>query len=218
MLELFQRSLQLVDVVVPQDQAPYDPVVGVVRVRFNCLLDFRDRLGVLVPLEEGEGPVAVAAMVAGAALRLVKGAVDVLLSPVHIVPHLLGHGDLREVDLGLLADRQSHLVLLMHVEDEGEIVVGKFVSLFQDYALLEVLDGNFVIRQLEVGQAEIVAQLCIVCLGSVVVLSLQLAAPLKHLQSLVEFLLLVEGDAKVEEPLGAGTLLRRFQPLHGHGL
>ena len=51
------------DIVVAQDQPPDDPVVCVLRIQCDGLLDLRDGLGVLVPLEEGEGPVPMAAMV-----------------------------------------------------------------------------------------------------------------------------------------------------------
>ena len=63
MLKLVQGSAQLMDIVVAQDQPPDDPVVCVLRIQCDGLLDLRDGLGVLVPLEEGESPVPVAAMV-----------------------------------------------------------------------------------------------------------------------------------------------------------
>ena len=103
MLELFQRRLQLMDLVVPQNQAPDDPVVSVFSVDQYRLLDLRDCLGMLVPLEESERPVPVAAMITQPT-RLLKILLNVFLALMWIVLNVVRNLDFGEVGLGLLTN------------------------------------------------------------------------------------------------------------------
>lgn len=118
MLELVQGAAQLMDVVVPQDEAPDDPVVGIIRVQSDGLLDLRNGLRVLIPLEQGERPVPVAAMV-GQTATLLERVVDKCLLLLLLLTQFLRHLDASEVDLRFFADGQRHLIPLVHVEDES---------------------------------------------------------------------------------------------------
>ena len=67
LLELLQGAFILTHLVVPQNQAPYNPAVGILRLERNGLLNFSDSLGMLVSLEQRKSPVPMTAVVAEAA-------------------------------------------------------------------------------------------------------------------------------------------------------
>ena len=67
----------------------------------------------------------------------------------------------------------------MHIENKRQIIVRVPVSLVLLDTQLQVLHGEFVIRHLEVRQSKIIIQLSVVCLLALVLLDLQLAAPVE---------------------------------------
>ena len=89
----------------------------------------------------------------------------------------------------------------MHIEYERQVIVRVPVSLVLLDTQLQVLHGKFVIRHLEVRQTEIIIQLSVVCLLALVLLDLQLAAPVESVQGTLVLILFILCDAKVEEAL-----------------
>lgn len=109
--------------------------------------------------------------------------------------------DLGEIDFCFLAHRQRHLISLVHIENKRQIIVRVPVSLVLLDTQLQVLHGEFVICHFEVRQAKIIIQLSVVCLLALVLLDLQLAAPVESVQGTLVLFLFILCDAKVEEAL-----------------
>jgi hypothetical protein len=114
-----------------------------------------------------------------------------------------------EVQLGAAADGDGLVVVLVHVVDEGEVVVGVPVGRVESDAALEMLDCQGVGLLLEVGQAEVVLHLRI--------LRVELGRFLIGLDSRVVAASLVEGDTEVEEAERA-LGLALVEMLDGEGL
>ena len=64
--------------------------------------------------------------------------------------------------LRLRADMDSFRIKLVHVVDEGEVVVGMQVSGIKLRTKLQMLDSCIIPCHLKVGKTQIVLQLCIV--------------------------------------------------------
>jgi hypothetical protein len=153
----------------PHDKPPHDPIVGVLRLDHYCFFDFFNGLGGLSIFEECKCPVAIAAMVS-----------------------------IGVVEFGLVADLDGFSVVLVHVVDEGQIVVGVLVVGVDLDADLQVLIRHRVLFLFEVGQTQVVLQLGI--------FGVQLTGLLEGFDGLVVELHLVESHSKVEETSGGFTL------------
>lgn len=147
-----------------QDEAPDNPVISVERVMRYCLLDLLDGLGHLALFEQGESPVSQAVLRCHA---------------------------IRAMQLGRVANVYGLLVVLVHVVNKGQVVVGVRVLSIQLRADLEVLHGQTILLLLEVGQSQVVLQLPVV--------RFDLAGFLEGKACLVVEFHLVECDAEEEE-------------------
>lgn len=111
---------------------PYDPVVSIFRLFLDSLPDFLDCFYHVAFFELGEGPMHV-------------GVVTVSIE-----------------FLGLAADIERLFVDHMHIEEEGQIVVGERVGVVDQNAPFKVFHCLRVVSNLEVRETQVVMQLGIV--------------------------------------------------------
>ena len=115
------------------NEPPHDPVIGLLRIVEDSLLDFLNCLAHLAHFVKREGPVTEAEVVAVGVVRVGLGT------------HVDGFG-----------------VKLVHVVNESQIIEGKDVFIIEIAAKLEMLHGLVVASELEVCQAQIILNLSII--------------------------------------------------------
>ena len=95
-----------------EDNTPYDPILTIVRAHLDSLSYLVDRFGHFVFLEESKRPVSEAVVIS--------------IFMMHI---------------GKIAHLDGLVIVAMHIIDEREVVVSKWVLWIERGTLFEMLDG-----------------------------------------------------------------------------